>query len=497
MTGGGPGLYEFDRFRLDTRRRVLQRDGEVVPLTPKAFDVLSVLVASHGRIVEKSEILEAVWPRTSVEDGNLTVNISIIRRALGESRSEHTFIATVPGRGYQFVCDVHHVAPLPQPPVAVAALPPPTRSVPPGPLPAATARPSGPQRRPFRWLRAVVASAALLAVGLLAADGRLGTFDQASSVEDPDARVLYLRGRFLLSRRTEASLEMGLRYFERAIERAPEYASAYSGLADAHSMQAYFGVVPPGVAHTRARDAARRALALDPDSAEAHTSMAYIFHRFEWNWAEAERNFRQAIALDPAYALAHHWYAAFLDARGRKDEAIAEGRRAEMLDPLSPVISAKLLQMQQPDGSADFFERGHRLIEMDSDFWLSHWSIGRVYHSRGQHSLALEEYERAAELAGRGTYVLTRLGVAYATAGRTAEAWRVLRELDGLGTRRYVSPFARVPILAALGQHDEAFAWLGRAYDERSTQLAFIGVELVALRSDPRFEGYLTRVGLR
>src|SRR5262245_6281469 len=477
MTGEGSGLYEFDRFRLDTRRRLLQRDGEVVPLTPKAFDVLSVLVASPGHIVEKSEILEAVWPRTAVEDGNLTVNVSLIRRALGESRTEHNFIATVPGRGYQFVCDVRVIArdtESPPEPIDGRLTVLPQQIV----ISNVTA-----QVRPrvawWQTHRRFVFAAALL-VSLALAAGRIvfSSFESPEAVEDPEARALYLRGRFLLSRPTEASLEMGQRYFERAIERAPEYASAYAGLADAHSMQAYFGVVPPSVAHEQARTAALKALSLDSDSAEAHTSMAYILHRFEWNWQEAERNFRRAIALDPAYALAHHWFGAFLDARGRRDEAIAEARRAEMLDPLSPVISANLLSMLQPDGSSDFFDRGNRLIEMDPDFWLSHWSIGKVYHSRGQHALAIEEYERAAELAGRGTYVLTRLGVAYASAGRSTEALNILREFNTLGKRRYVSPFVRVPILAALGERDEAFAWLGRAFEERSTQLAFIGLEL-------------------
>ena len=398
MTGREPALYQFDRFRLDTRRRLLQRDGEVVPLTPKAFDVLTVLVASHGRVVEKSEIFEAVWPRTAVEDGNLTVNVSLIRRALGESRTEHPFIATVPGRGYQFVCEVR-VASVDGGRSAEDD----ARAAPPRPLPIQPV--AGPQPPRVRWLpdrRTALGFAALLAIALLAASGGLRSIESSGAAEDPEARALYLRGRFLLSRRTEASLEMGRRYFERAIERAPEYASAYAGLADAHSMQAYFGVVPPGIAHTSARDAARRALELDADSAEAHTSMAYIFHRFEWNWPEAEKNFRKAIALDPAYALAHHWYAALLDSSGRSKEAIAEARRAEMLDPLSPVISANLLEMQRLDGSGDFFERGHRLIEMDPDFWHSHWSIGRVYHSRGQHSLALEESTSALRSSRAG-----------------------------------------------------------------------------------------------
>jgi DNA-binding winged helix-turn-helix (wHTH) protein/Tfp pilus assembly protein PilF len=483
MSGGGPGQYEFGPFRLNARRRVLLRDGHQVPLTPKAFDILTLLVSHHGRVVEKGEILDAVWPGTAVEEGNLTVNMSLIRRVLGESRTEHPFIVTIPGRGYQFVGDVQSVE-------EVQGL---EENA---PRPAADAPHS-------RWTAALLmrrfalGSALLLSLALPMAFIDHRPPYSGTPTEDPEARALYLRGRFLLDRRTEDALAKGQGYFERAMARAPEYASAYAGLADALSVQSYFGMLPPGEAHPRAKTAALRALDLDPDSAEAHTSLAYIFHRFEWNWKAAEQNFRRAIALDPEYALAHHWYGAFLDSVGRREEAIAEARRAEMLDPLTPLISANLNAMLQPNSAVDFFERGHRLIEMDPGFWLAHWSIGSIYRSRGQQAMAIEEYERAAELAGRGTYVLTRLGVAYANAARPADARAVIEELDLLGNRRYVSPFARVPILAALGDHDEAFVWLARAFDERSAQLALIRVSLSELQADPRFNGFLARVGLQ
>ena len=494
---GGTGVFVFGRFRLDTRRRVLLRDDSVVPLTPKAFDVLRVLVAAHGRVVEKGEILEAVWPDTTVEDGNLTVNVSIVRRALGESRTEHPFIVTIPGRGYQFVSEVRALTTEMESssPAAVEVQAPRTTAVtkvpPPVPVDPWWKRITGSWRTLVPGLTLIAAMA--LPVGWLNTGGR----GSAPVIEDLEARALYLRGRLLLSRRTEESLTMGQRYFERAVERAPDYARAYAGLADALSMQAYFGVVSPLQAHEPARAAARRALELDPTSAEAHTSLAYILHRFEWNFAAAEQSFKRAIELEPTYALAYHWYAALLDSVGRRSDAIAYARRAEILDPLTPVISVNLNGMLRPDSAGDFFERGMRPMEMDPGLWLSHWSAAGVYRSRGQLALALEEYRRAAELAGRGTYVLTRLGVVYANAGRIADAVSVLRELEALGRQRYVSPYARVPILAALGQHDQAFTWLGRAFDERSSQLPFIAINLAELRPDTRFTTYLTRVGLR
>ena len=314
---------------------------------------------------------------------------------------------------------------------------------------------------------------------------------------DAETRALYLRGRFFLNKRTEYGLAKGGQYFEEAIRRAPDYASAYSGLADAHSMRAYFGMVSSRDGHARAKWAALRALTLDPQSAEAHTSMAYIEHRFEWNWSAAERSFRRAISLNPDYALAHHWYASFLDSMGRWDEAIAQARRAEVLDPVAPVIGANLNGMLNAERPGDLLERQDRILEMDPGIWLAHWSFGRVLESRNQFAQAIEEFERAADLAGRSPYLLSRLGVAYATAGRRADARRVLSEIDGLVSRQYVSAFFRAPILAALGDRDAAFMWLERAYDERSSQLPFLKVSRLPLQSDPRFNDLVTRVGLK
>jgi DNA-binding winged helix-turn-helix (wHTH) protein/tetratricopeptide (TPR) repeat protein len=500
MSGALPGLYEFGPFRMDTRRRLLRRGEQTVAVTPKAFDVLSLLVANHGQIVEKSTILETVWPQTSVEEGNLTVNISLLRRLLGDSRSEHRYIVTVPGRGYQFVASVRHVnQDVDDENITVDGLVPPDSA---RPAIGVTAR----------WLQSIVAavgggiahrgrrvllgSAVLLGCLLPFLMSTPKASDQ-QTVADAEARALYLRGRFFLSKRTEDGLRKGQHYFEQAIERAPEFASAYAGLADAHSMQAYFGMVPPADGRPKATRAALRALDLNANSAEAHTSMAYIQHRFEWNWTAAERSFRRAIALDPQYALARHWYASFLNAMGRRDEAIKEGLRAEMLDPLTPVIAANLDSMLGLERPGPSLERGHKILEMDPNFWLAHWSLGETLRATGRHSEAVEEYERATELGGRSAFLLSRLGTAYAVTGRTADARAVLRELDALALQHYVSPFTRVPILAALGEHDEAFAWLERAFDERSTQLPFLSVSLSALKSDPRFADLVSRVGLR
>jgi DNA-binding winged helix-turn-helix (wHTH) protein/tetratricopeptide (TPR) repeat protein len=500
MSGALPGLYEFGPFLIDKRRRLLRRGDETVAITPKAFDVLTLLVANHGQIVEKGTILEAVWPQTSVEEGNLTVNISLLRRLLGDSRSEHRYIVTVPGRGYQFVAPVRL---LDEDAEAEAA------HVPAGvpvPLPEGDATPvSG---AASHWLhaagRTMTRSGRRLMLGSAIAVGCLlplliyaPNANETEMAEDAEARSLYLRGRFFLSRRTDEGLVRGQRYFEQAIERSPRFASAYAGLADAHSMQAYFGMVPPAEGRPKAISAARRALELDSGSAEAHTSLAYIQHRFEWNWTAAERSFRRAIASDPDYALARHWYASFLNAMGRREEAIAQALHAETLDPLTPVITANLDTMLRLDRPGLPLERSQGILEMDPNCWLAHWTVGETLRAKGLHSDAIKEYERAAELANRSLFLLSRLGTAYAVTGRTADARAVLREIDALALRHYVSAYTRVPVLAALGDHDAAFDWLERAFDERSSHLPFLSVSLSSLQSDPRFADLVSRVGLR
>jgi tetratricopeptide (TPR) repeat protein len=182
---------------------------------------------------------------------------------------------------------------------------------------------------------------------------------------------------------------------------------------------------------------------------------------------------------------------------GRRGEAIAQALRAETLDPLTPVITANLDTMLRLDRPGIPLERGQGILEMDPNCWLAHWTVGETLRSKGLHNEAIKEYERAAELAGRSAFLLSRLGTAYAVTGRVADARAVLHEIDALALHHYVSPYTRVPVLAALGDHDAAFDWLERAFDERSSQLPFLSVSLSTLQSDPRFVELASRVGLR
>jgi tetratricopeptide (TPR) repeat protein len=323
--------------------------------------------------------------------------------------------------------------------------------------------------------------------------------DPSRQQVDGEARALYLRGRFFLTVRTEEGLRRGIEYFHEATKRAPRFAAAWAGLADGYAMLGHFGMSPPSDAHTNAKRAVQRALNLDPNSAEAHTSLGYLQHRFEWDWARAEKSFRRAIASDPEYALAHHWYSIYLLTTGRRSEALDAARRAEELDPLNPVTAKNLSDLLLIENRADqALARSRLTLEMDPNLWLAHSSLASALQIHGDYARALDEREQAVELANRGTFQLTSLGVEYARSGNATAARRILAEIDQLDAHRYVAAYARVPILALLQDHEAAFTWLDRAFAERSSQMVFLGTSsnLSSMRADPRFGQIMARVGL-
>lgn len=489
MSSRSEPVYRFESFQLDPVRRVLTRDGTPVPVTPKALELLIFLVERRGTVVEKEAILHGLWPNTTVEEGNITVNVSLLRRALGESRAEHRFIVTVPGRGYQFVADVTYGSD--EPARADAPQPAALRA-------AAEERRRLAVRHLAGWGAAAAALLILLTVVVPAVSTR-GNGTSGSEPEDVEARALYVKGRFFLNKRTAEGLYRALDHFEQAVRRSPAFAPAHAGIADAHNMLAYFGLVRSREAFPRAEAAAREALRLDRRLAEAHTSLAYVSHRFHWDWTAAETGFRRAIELDPDSSTARHWYAAFLESMGRDEEALVEARRAQTLDPLALVIGANLGTML---GSAsrlqESMEQCHKLLEMDTTFWPAHWTLARTYASLRRHDEAAREFEAAANLSGRIPYMLGELGEFYVLAGQPSKAVDLLAELEDRSQREYVPSFYRAVIHAALGERDRAFARLDEALAERSASLVFLRIKrnFETLRSDPRFAELLQKVGL-
>lgn len=316
--------------------------------------------------------------------------------------------------------------------------------------------------------------------------------------DNTEAYQLYLKGRYSWNKRTEEGLLKAVEFFEQAIKKDPQYALAYTGLADTYTMLSVYGGLEPGEAYSKAREAAIRALEIDDKLAEAHTSLAGVKEYYEWDFAGAARKYRRAVKLNPSYSVAHHWYSHHLMAMGHFEEAIGEINLAHKLDPLSLSINVSV-------GLAFYwghqFERAaaqfNKTLELDSSFALAHLLLGQTYGQQGKHDAAIEELQKARAL-DETPQVNAILSHAYALSGRRDEAEHLLSELDTLSDRKYVPSYFIAAIYAALDKPDEAFRWLERAFDEHSAWLVWLKVDpkLDALHSDRRFADLLRLIGL-
>jgi eukaryotic-like serine/threonine-protein kinase len=317
---------------------------------------------------------------------------------------------------------------------------------------------------------------------------------------NPQAYEAYLKGRYEWNERTAESLRRGITFFEQAVARDPRYALAYAGLADSYFALAYSAeVLPPREAMPRARAAVQQALALDETLAEAHATLGAIKLFYDWDWARAQNEFERAIALQPGYATAHHWYGLYLGWMGRMPEATAELARAQELDPLSLIISANVAWTYSLARDYDrAIAQLRRTLELDPNFWAAHWDLGDCYLALGRSPEAIAELRKAVDLSAGSTGALAMLGYAYGTTGERAKAEKVLQELNQLGRSRYVSPADLAMVEFGLGHRDQAFARLEKAYQDRARFLVTLKVEpsLDRFRADPRLQDLLHRMHL-
>jgi TolB-like protein/DNA-binding winged helix-turn-helix (wHTH) protein/Tfp pilus assembly protein PilF len=614
-------FYDFGPFRLDVLKRRLLRDREVIRLTPKAFDLLLVLVEESGRTIEKDDLLDRVWPGTAVEENNLNQNITALRKSLGDSRQDSQYIATIPGIGYRFVADVRKVDEEPREDASAAVV-----------QPDRSARPS----RLFRYALLIVIPLLLAAlafalyrreaprpamssimvlplenisgnsaeeyfadgmtdalIGDLAkirglhvisrtssmhykgtrqslpeiareinvdaiiegtvqrsgdrvivrtqlihapTDRHLWVGDYTRDVRDvldmqseiaravaqevriqmtpdeqarfasrrpvrPKAYDDYLQGRYLYwNKRTEENLNKAIELFRSAIKEDENYAPAYVGLADCYNAlgAVQFASMPPLEARRQAEAAAGKALQLDSGLAEAYNALGYVKH-FNWDWTAAENHFKRAIELNPNYANAHNFYANYLMSRGRIDESIAASNRARELDPFSLSISAQRgFLFENARRYDEAIEQLRNVIAMDSTHYQALWFLGHTYAANKQFDEAIAAAKKAVDVSERTPGALGMLGLVYGLAGRKAEATKILNELLELNKSRYVTPAAFVNVYIGLGDKEQAFVWLEKAYQERSNYVAFLKVFplLDPLRSEPRFADLVKRVGL-
>ena len=316
-------------------------------------------------------------------------------------------------------------------------------------------------------------------------------------VENREAYQLYLRGNYYWNQRTAEGLKRAISCFNQAIALDPQLAPAHVGLADSYALLGcVHGALPPREAMPRAKAAARTALELDEQLAEAHTALALTLALYDWDWVGAERAYLRALEINPTHATASHWYGLLLAWMGRLDEALIELRCAQQLDPFSPIVGANvawaLFAARRYD---EAIAECRKTIEMTPNFYRAHVYLGWAYEQIGAFEAAISELRLAMELHGVGPEV-TGIGHVYARVGRIDEANRVIAELRQRASRGYISPYAFALIYAGLNDSDNTFAWLERAYEDRTHWLVFLQVEprFDRLRDDPRFIDLLHRV---
>ena len=315
---------------------------------------------------------------------------------------------------------------------------------------------------------------------------------------DPEAYHLYLLGRFYWNKRTPQGLLKSVEYFEQAVQRDLNYGPAYSGLADAYGQLAW-DTYPPKEYMPRAKAMATRALQLDEQIAEAHTSMAMIKALYEWDWEGAEHEFQRAIELNPGYATAHHWYGVQLGAMGRFEESRKEMARALEIDPLSLIINLNSVYptyySRQYDAAIVMYRK---TAEMDPNFPLVHEDLMIAYERQGNLDAATQEGVKTLTLSG-DTQLARAVEQAFHEGGHHLALKTWLRSLQKRSEEQYISPMETAKLYVRLEEKNEAFQWLQKAVEDRSESLVYLNVDPVydSIRSDPRFKEIMLQVGLK
>ena len=312
----------------------------------------------------------------------------------------------------------------------------------------------------------------------------------------PDAYEAYLKGRYFWNKRDRDGVTKGLEYFRQAVDLDPTYALAHTGIADSYLILGMFNWLSPQEAFPKAKAAALKALDIDPNLAEAHTSLAEVKEQ-EWDWKGEEMEYQSALALNPGYAIARQWYSVFLSFNGQHEAAIAEARKAEELDPLSPIIGTNLGQVFY---NARRYEDARRAIEKaletTPDFFLARYFRGLIDLQEHKLKESVTDLQAAVALFPGDDQTKATLGYAYALTGREGDAQAILAELKEQSKSRYVSPYQIALVCVGLGKKGEALGWLEESYRQRDSQLPWIRVEPIfdPLRSEPRFKDLIRQL---
>lgn len=579
-------IYEFDGFRVEAIQHRLLYQGQPVPLKPKILDLLLFLIERRGELIVKDELMKKIWPDTIVEENNITVSMSMLRKILGEDREHPKFIETVPRRGYRFVADVIEVPveetpvrPSPQSSYSTEPEDEPIDSLAVLPMGTATDFSSEylsdgitesiidvlsriPKLRVlarstvFRFKRmdndpqqvgALLNVKAVMMVRVMWLDEKLIIRSELVRVSDGsqlwgeqysrdpsdilaiqadiaraiteslkfeltrnekislskqsthnvEAYNLYLRGRYFWNKYSKEWVLKAIEVFKQAIAVDSNYALAYCGLADA-----YFRLsnvhFPPREVLPKAKAAALRAIEIDEDLADAHSSLGLIKVYYDHDWNGAESEFRQAVKLNPDLVSAHQRLGSYLTFMGRFEESIRHYEIALDLDPFSLQINMNL--------ATTYFLRGEydravkhlmKTVELEPNYMPTHFVLGCTYIQQGRLHEAIEEFQLIYKLDDEAYLALGFMGYAHALANERAEAETLLSVLQEISQRKYVSPYSILVIHLGLGPEERVFELLEQLYEEGNDWLVWLRVspELKSVRNDPRFQNLLTRLG--
>jgi eukaryotic-like serine/threonine-protein kinase len=317
--------------------------------------------------------------------------------------------------------------------------------------------------------------------------------------ENAEAYRLYLQGRHYWNRWTEEGFYKAIDYFQQAVEKDTSYALAYAGLADSYVLLGWNSYLPPQEVFPKGKAAATTALQLDPDLAEAHASLAALLWLHDWQWDEAQIEFKRSLELGPTYATANHWYAEYAMSMGKHAEGMARMKKGHELDPLSLIINVAT-------GWAFYFARRYdegigqlrRTAEFDPSYPVTYWILGLLLRKTGCYELAMTEGETGVKLSGGSPMMRAALAHTFGAAGRTKEATQMLDDLTELATQKYVAPYFFAGIHIGLGEHERAIEYLEKSYEEHSHWLIYLHIDpsMDRLRDNPRFQDLLLRVGL-
>lgn len=499
--------FRLNEWLVQPQLNIIAADGKAARIEPKVMEVLVHLAENAGKVVSKESLMKTIWADRFVTDEVITTSIFELRKALGDEARNPRFIQTIPKRGYRLIA-----------PVVLESNSGPQGSNDPdrerlsiGPQSESRVSDATGSHHPWKPVAAGTMLALLVALFVLKvtvwssrtdidsnAEGNKAVSNMHranSSAASAEAIEAYRKGRDLWGRRSEEALKKAIEHFELAIRLDPDYAPAYAGLADSYILLEAQNYLRPEEAGPKAKSAALRALQLGESLAEAHASMALVKMSYDWDWSGAEEEFKQAIALNPDYAMAHNWYSQYLLAAGRKVESLREIILARELAPESITIQLTagtvFFRFHHYDQAIEEFRRA---IELDPNNSSAFKSLGYVYEKKSMLKEANAAYKKAAELSGLPPF--KRFSQDFARWSKKEDVEFLLTKLSFLLKQEYVRPSYVAGLYALFGEKDRAFDWLERAYQERDRNLLFIKTDTTwdSLREDPRFVSLEQRV---